>query len=431
MMPADRSAGDAGRSQQLRNVRRRVRDGDPRRLKGRALRLRGSRPSRDDRPRVAHTSAWRRGAAGDERSHRLAHLSLHEGGSLLLLLPADLADHHDPLGLRVLVEHVQHVDEAGADDRIAPDAHAGRLPDPRIGHGLHHLVGEGARAADEPNRARPVDVIGDDSHLRPLAHAGEARAVGAQQPDALLAQYVVDAEHVERRDILGDAYDQWHPAALAADTALAAASSSESAVISLASARIGFASSALVPTMRTTMGTSRVSVLRASTMPRATSSPRVMPPKMLMRMALTLGSLRMIRNAAATLSALAPPPMSRKLAGSPPASLTRSMVVMASPAPLTMQPMLPSSLMKLMPASRAAVSDGSSSLRSRMRSMSACRASPESSSTILASSAVSRPSSVIARGLIAARSPSVPTNASHCPRCTLRNSLRSSAAFYR
>ena len=50
------------------------------------------------------------------------------------------------------------------------------------------------------------------------------------------------------------------------------------------------------------------------------------------------GSARMRRIAAATLSALAPPPMSRKLAGSPPARLTRSIVVIASPAPLTMQP---------------------------------------------------------------------------------------------
>ena len=88
---------------------------------------------------------------------------------------------------------------------------------------------------------------------------------------------------------------------------------------------------------------------RASIRPRATSSPRVMPPKMLTRIASTFGSARISRIAAATLSARAPPPMSRKLAGSPPARLTRSIVVIASPAPLTMQPIVPSSWMKLMP----------------------------------------------------------------------------------
>ncbi len=36
------------------------------------------------------------------------------------------------------------------------------------------------------------------------------------------------------------------------------------------------------------------------------------------------------------------PPTSRKLAGAPPCSLMMSMVAMARPAPLTMQPMLPS-----------------------------------------------------------------------------------------
>ena len=50
-------------------------------------------------------------------------------------------------------------------------------------------------------------------------------------------------------------------------------------------------------------------------MPLATSSPRVMPPKMLMKMACTAGSLLMTSSAPAMTSALAPPPMSRKLAG--------------------------------------------------------------------------------------------------------------------
>ena len=52
-----------------------------------------------------------------------------------------------------------------------------------------------------------------------------------------------------------------------------------------------------------------------------------------------------IRNAFLICSALAPPPTSRKFAGSPPASLMMSIVAMARPAPLTMQPIVPSSLM--------------------------------------------------------------------------------------
>jgi hypothetical protein len=62
-------------------------------------------------------------------------------------------------------------------------------------------------------------------------------------------------------------------------------------------------------------------------------------------MPFTAGSLRMILKAAVTFSLLAPPPTSRKLAGSAPYSFMMSMVAMARPAPFTMKPMFPSSLM--------------------------------------------------------------------------------------
>ena len=51
----------------------------------------------------------------------------------------------------------------------------------------------------------------------------------------------------------------------------------------------------------------------------------------------------MILNAAVTRSLVAPPPTSRKFAGDAPYSLMMSIVAIASPAPFTMQPMLPSS----------------------------------------------------------------------------------------
>jgi hypothetical protein len=56
-----------------------------------------------------------------------------------------------------------------------------------------------------------------------------------------------------------------------------------------------------------------------------------------------LPALRRIRKPAATVSLVAPPPTSRKLAGSLPASLMTSIVAMARPAPFTIQPIFPSS----------------------------------------------------------------------------------------
>src|SRR5690348_2576350 len=100
--------------------------------------------------------------------------------------------------------------------------------------------------------------------------------------------------------------------------------------------------STLVPSRRTTTGIFKPTSLTAAMMPSAIRSQRTMPPKMLTRMQLTLGEERISLNAAVTRSFVAPPPTSRKLAGSPPASLITSMVAIARPAPLTMQPMLPS-----------------------------------------------------------------------------------------
>ncbi len=78
------------------------------------------------------------------------------------------------------------------------------------------------------------------------------------------------------------------------------------------------ASTSLVPVSRMTIGTLTLNWLVAATMPLATSSVRVMPPKMLNRMAFTWGSAVMILSALMTFSGLELPPMSRKLAGSPP-----------------------------------------------------------------------------------------------------------------
>ncbi len=82
----------------------------------------------------------------------------------------------------------------------------------------------------------------------------------------------------------------------------------------------------------------------------ATASQAVIPPNTLTNTLFTCGSLMMISSPLAITSALAPPPMSRKLAGfgdpanSSPAYATTSRVLITRPAPLPMIPTLPSSL---------------------------------------------------------------------------------------
>src|SRR5207249_4237720 len=83
-------------------------------------------------------------------------------------------------------------------------------------------------------------------------------------------------------------------------------------------------SSSRVPVIRTTSGRVRWRSRVASMMPCATSSPRVMPPKMLIRMPLTFGSLASSSSALCTTSDVAARPISRKLADLAATRVTRA-----------------------------------------------------------------------------------------------------------
>ena len=118
---------------------------------------------------MAHAAARRGGAAGDEADDRLAAAALRFVGEelrgVLLGAAADLADHDDRLGLVVGEEHLEHVDELGALDRVAADADRGRLAEALVGGLEHRLVGQRARAADDADAALLEDVGRHDPDL--------------------------------------------------------------------------------------------------------------------------------------------------------------------------------------------------------------------------------------------------------------------------
>lgn len=93
--------------------------------------------------------------------------------------------------------------------------------------------------------------------------------------------------------------------------------------------------SSFVPLNRTTTGTLRFKSRNAMIIPSAIMSPRVRPPKMLTKMARTRGSETTTRNEDLTVSLVALPPVSRKLAQWPPWWVRASTVFMARPAPFT------------------------------------------------------------------------------------------------
>src|SRR5689334_394214 len=225
-----------------------------------------------------------------------------------------LGDAHDQrdVGLDRLADRV-----GGAGRRHVDHARVGAGPVARLGHRVEHRQIEMMRAALAGRRA---------AH-----HAGAVGDRGLRMEGAVLAGEAL-------ADDLGVLVDEdGHQAApLIALTIFCAASSRSSAdvTLSLDSAMIFLPRSTLVPSCRTTSGTLRPDSLTAATTPSAITSQRMMPPKMLTRIPFTLGSEVMILNAAATLSLVALPPTSRKLAGASPYSLMMSMVAMARPAPL-------------------------------------------------------------------------------------------------
>ena len=108
---------------------------------------------------------------------------------------------------RVLLEQLDDVDEARAGDRVAADADDRRVAEAALGQLVADLVGQRARARHEPDVALREEVRRDDPDVG-LARRQDAGAVRADQARAAALQVRVDAQHVVRRDALGDRDDE-------------------------------------------------------------------------------------------------------------------------------------------------------------------------------------------------------------------------------
>src|SRR5438093_2207362 len=281
----------------------------------------GARRERVDRE-DADLALARRDDARAVRSDERRRRARQSGGDAQHVVDRDpLGDGDDERELRVerLQDRVRGGGRGHEDDRRIRIRRDERVADGVVDGDAVDLGTAGARL-HAPDDVRPV--------LLHLPGVEAALAADALDDDA---RPLVDEDaHAAVR------------AAFAILTASAAASSMVASLMSGLPARRARPSFARVPESRTTSGTRGFTSARTSRMPFATSSPRVMPPKMLMSTLRTRSSERTISSAAFTTSSFAPPPMSRKFAASPPASLTASSVPMTSPAPFPMIPTLPS-----------------------------------------------------------------------------------------
>ena len=134
----------------------------------------------------------------------------NELGGGLFRGTTDFADHDDRLRLGVRLEQSQGIDEGRADDRITADAEAGRLPDAQAGQLINGFVGQRPRARDHAHRTRLRDLGGHDTDAT-LTRRNHARAVRPDETHARTGKRLLGAQHIDRRNALGDACGQRQP----------------------------------------------------------------------------------------------------------------------------------------------------------------------------------------------------------------------------
>ena len=121
----------------------------------------------DDGTGVTHAAAGGRADTGDEADGGLVEpvVGLEELGGLLLGAATDLTDHDDTVGLLILEEDLQAVDEVGTGEGVTTDADDQRLTKAGLGGLVDGLVGQGTGTRDDTDTATLVDETGHDTDL--------------------------------------------------------------------------------------------------------------------------------------------------------------------------------------------------------------------------------------------------------------------------
>src|SRR5207237_6286116 len=95
---------------------------------------------------MAHAATRRRRLSGNKPDHGLRYVALHELRRLLLIRATDLPDHDDSPRFGIGFKGGETVDEVCADERIAADSHARRLPHPMSRELMDDFVSQRAAA---------------------------------------------------------------------------------------------------------------------------------------------------------------------------------------------------------------------------------------------------------------------------------------------
>src|SRR5215471_6677661 len=161
----------------------------------------------NDRACMAHAASGRSGLAGDEADDRLLHVGFDPVGSGLLRIAANFANQNHSMRVGIFVEEFDRIEERSTDNGIAADSDAGGLANAKPRELINRFVSKRAAAADNTYVSVFVDAARHDTNFT-FARRNDARTVGADEARLRFVDNGDDADHVNYRNSLGDAYDQ-------------------------------------------------------------------------------------------------------------------------------------------------------------------------------------------------------------------------------
>ena len=116
-------------------------------------------------------------------------------------------DESQGFGVRIILKHLQYVDEAGANHRITTDANAVAEPCAACCECEDDFVHRRARSSGDAHGARRRNMPRDNTYLDP-ARREYAGAMGTHETHTALIDVGAHLQHVVHRDTFSDADDQ-------------------------------------------------------------------------------------------------------------------------------------------------------------------------------------------------------------------------------
>src|SRR5690606_22775901 len=97
---------------------------------------------------MPHPFSGRSSHAGNKPYDGLSHIVFSPTSSVHFVRAANFTDHHNGIGVRIFVEHLEHVDVLQAVDGVATNTHGGRLAKAKFSQLSNCFVRERTGTAD-------------------------------------------------------------------------------------------------------------------------------------------------------------------------------------------------------------------------------------------------------------------------------------------